>query len=132
MDENNLDSLLDELSSMDGELNENIDIDSGVDVDADDMDDISLDELDHLDGMDLGDLDFDDIDFDDVDIKEEAAGTGNGRYESGCPDREGKSGECETRTVTGRAVGAGGQYRCFWRSRLADAGRYRVARGRVR
>ena len=67
MDENNLDSLLDELSSMDGELNENIDIDSGVDVDADDMDDISLDELDHLDGMDLGDLDFDDIDFDDVD-----------------------------------------------------------------
>ena len=66
MDENNLDSLLDELSSMDGELNENIDIDSGVDVDADDMDDISLDELDHLDGMDLGDLDFDDIDFDDV------------------------------------------------------------------
>ena len=48
MDENNLDSLLDELSSMDGELNENIDIDSGVDVDADDMDDISLDELDHL------------------------------------------------------------------------------------
>ena len=68
MDENNLDSLLDELSSMDGELNENIDIDSGVDVDADDMDDISLDELDHLDGMDLGDLDFDDIDFDDVDI----------------------------------------------------------------
>ena len=45
MDENNLDSLLDELSSMDGELNENIDIDSGVDVDADDMDDISLDEL---------------------------------------------------------------------------------------
>ena len=40
MDENNLDSLLDELSSMDGELNENIDIDSGVDVDADDMDDI--------------------------------------------------------------------------------------------
>ena len=55
MDENNLDSLLDELSSMDGELNENIDIDSGVDVDADDMDDISLDELDHLDGMDLGD-----------------------------------------------------------------------------
>ena len=149
MDENNLDSLLDELSSMDGELNENIDIDSGVDVDADDMDDISLDELDHLDGMDLGDLDFDDIDFDEYvgaesfedhetgcrcqsGRKEEAAGTGNGRYESGCPDREGKSGECETRTVTGRAVGAGGQYRCFWRSRLADAGRYRVARGRVR
>ena len=74
MDENNLDSLLDELSSMDGELNENIDIDSGVDVDADDMDDISLDELDHLDGMDLGDLDFDDIDFDDVDITKLDAG----------------------------------------------------------
>ena len=75
MDENNLDSLLDELSSMDGELNENIDIDSGVDVDADDMDDISLDELDHLDGMDLGDLDFDDSDFDDVDITKLDAGS---------------------------------------------------------
>ena len=140
MDENNLDSLLDELSSMDGELNENIDIDSGVDVDADDMDDISLDELDHLDGMDLGDLDFDDIDFDDVDITKLDAGANpvvhtkpqEQEYESGCPDREGKSGECETRTATGRDVGAGGQYRCFWRSRLADAGRYRVARGRVR
>ena len=129
MDENNLDSLLDELSSMDGELNENIDIDSGVDVDADDMDDISLDELDHLDGMDLGDLDFDDIDFDDVDITKLDAGA-NPVVKK--PHREGKSGECETRTVTGRAVGAGGQYRCFWRSRLADAGRYRVARGRVR
>lgn len=75
MDENNLDSLLDELSSMDGELNDNIDIDSGVDVDADDMDGISLDELDHLDGMDLGDLDFDDIDFDDVDITNLDAGS---------------------------------------------------------
>ena len=79
MDENNLDSLLDELSSMDGELNENIDIDSGVDVDADDMDDISLDELDHLDGMDLGDLDFDDIDFDDFCSKVESS---NGRFAS--------------------------------------------------
>ena len=75
MDENNLDSLLDELSSMDGELNENIDIDSGVDVDVDDMGGISLDELDHLDGMDLGDLDFDDIDFDDVDITNLDAGS---------------------------------------------------------
>ena len=43
MDDNNLDSLLDELASMDGELNDNIDMDSGVDVDADDMDGISLD-----------------------------------------------------------------------------------------
>ena len=68
MDENNLDSLLDELSSMDEELNDNIDADSGVDVDAGDMNDISLDELDDLESMDLGDLDFDDIDFDDVDI----------------------------------------------------------------
>lgn len=75
MDENNLDSLLDELASMDGELNDNIDIDSGVDVDADDMGGISLDELDHLDGMDLGDLDFDDIDFDDVDITNLDAGS---------------------------------------------------------
>ena len=74
MDDNNLDSLLDELASMDGELNDNIDMDSGVDVDADDMDGISLDELDNLDGMDLGDLDFDDIDFDDVDITNLDAG----------------------------------------------------------
>ena len=68
MDENNLDSLLDELSSMDGELNQNIDADAGTNLDVGDLDDISLDELDKMDRMDLGDLDFDDIDFDDVDI----------------------------------------------------------------
>lgn len=68
MDENNLDSLLDELSSMDEELNQNIDADAGTNLDAGDLDDISLDELDKMDSMDLGDLDFDDIDFDDVDI----------------------------------------------------------------
>lgn len=68
MDENNLDSLLDELSSMDEELNDNIDFDAGVDLEADDMDEISLDELDRLDSLDFGELDFDDIDFDDVDI----------------------------------------------------------------
>lgn len=68
MDENNLDSLLDELSSMDDELNQNIDADSGVSLASGDMDDISLEELDNLDSLDLGDLDFDDIDFDDVDI----------------------------------------------------------------
>lgn len=74
MDENNLDSLLDELSSMDGELNQNIDADAGVDLDSGDMDDISLEELDNLDSMDLGDMDFDDIDFDDVDITKLDAG----------------------------------------------------------
>ena len=68
MDENNLDSLLDELSSMDDELNQNIDVDSGVSLASGDMDDISLEELDNLDSIDLGDMDFDDIDFDDVDI----------------------------------------------------------------
>lgn len=68
MDENNLDSLLDELSSMDDELNQNIDADSGVSLASGDMDDISLEELDNLDSLDLGDMDFDDIDFDDVDI----------------------------------------------------------------
>ena len=68
MDENNLDSLLDELSSMDDELNQNIDEDSGVSLASGDMDDISLEELDNLDSVDLGDMDFDDIDFDDVDI----------------------------------------------------------------
>ena len=68
MDENNLDSLLDELSSMDDELNQNIDEDSGVSLASGDMDDISLEELDNLDSIDLGDMDFDDIDFDDVDI----------------------------------------------------------------
>ena len=67
MDENNLDSLLDELSSMDDELNQNIDEDSGVSLASGDMDDISLEELDNLDSIDLGDMDFDDIDFDDVD-----------------------------------------------------------------
>lgn len=68
MDENNLDSLLDELSSMDDELNQNIDEDSGVSLASGDIDDISLEELDNLDSIDLGDMDFDDIDFDDVDI----------------------------------------------------------------
>ncbi len=68
MDNNNLDSLLDEISSLDGELNDNLDMDAGVDLDTSDMDDISLDELDNLEGMDMSELDFDDIDFDDVDI----------------------------------------------------------------
>lgn len=74
MDKNNLDSLMDEFSSMDGELNDNLDLDGGVDIDTSDMDGISLDELDNLEGMDLGDLDFDDIDFDDVDITNLDAG----------------------------------------------------------
>lgn len=74
MDKNNLDSLMDEFSSMDGELNDNLDLDAGVDIDTSDMDGISLDELDNLEGMDLGDLDFDDIDFDDVDITNLDAG----------------------------------------------------------
>ena len=74
MDKNNLDSLMDELSSLDGELNDNLDFDAGIDIDTSDMDGISLEELDNLEGMDLGDLDFDDIDFDDVDITNLDAG----------------------------------------------------------
>lgn len=68
MDENNLDRMLEELSAMDGELNDNLDLDSGIDLDMSDMDGISLDELDALGEMDFSDMDFDDIDFDDVDI----------------------------------------------------------------
>lgn len=74
MDENYLDGLLDELDGTDDKLNDNLDLDSGVDIDLSDMDGISLEELDDLDGMDLSDLDFDDIDFDDVDITNLDAG----------------------------------------------------------
>lgn len=71
MDENYLDSLLKGVSqdkktnkSFDSEVN----MDAGIDIDLTDLEDISLDELDELDNMELGDLDVDDIDFDDVDV----------------------------------------------------------------
>lgn len=71
MDEDYLDGLLDGLSSKDEKYNsfaDNMDLDSGVDLDIDDLGDISLEELDDLENLDFGDLDFDDIDFDDIDV----------------------------------------------------------------
>ena len=69
MDENYLDSLLGGASSGDNNnFDNNVDADSGVDIDMSDLRNISLDELDDLDSLDLGDLELDDIDFDDVDV----------------------------------------------------------------
>ena len=70
MDENSLDSMLDELVGDSGSLDENIDMDSGIDIDMSDLPDISLSEFDDLGNVDLDDLDLDidDIDFDDIDI----------------------------------------------------------------
>lgn len=72
MDENYLDSLLEtvstEKSKPNNSFDNNVEEDSGIDIDMSDLDNISLDELDDLDSLDLGDLEFDDIDFDDVDI----------------------------------------------------------------
>lgn len=72
MDENYLDSLLKTVSNENNKPNNsfdnNVEEDSGIDIDISDLDNISLDELDDLDSLDLGDLELDDIDFDDVDI----------------------------------------------------------------
>lgn len=72
MDENYLDNLLDGFSSNNSKVNNDfekrMDKDSDIDFDLDDLSDISLDELDDLDNLDLGDLDLDDIDFDDLDV----------------------------------------------------------------
>ncbi len=72
MDENYLDDLLKEVSASDQKNNnsfeKNVEKDSGVDIDFSDLDDISLDELDGFDNLELEDFDFDDIDFDDVDV----------------------------------------------------------------
>ena len=77
MDENYLDSLLGGASSGDNNnFDNNVDADSGVDIDMSDLRNISLDELDDLDSLDLGDLELDDIDFDDVDVTKTDAGEG--------------------------------------------------------
>ena len=70
MDDNSLDSMLDELVGDTNSVDENIDMDSGIDIDMSDLPDISLSEFDDLGNVDLDDLDLDidDIDFDDVDI----------------------------------------------------------------
>ncbi len=71
MDENYLDDLLKGVSANNQKNNnfdKNVEKDAGIDIDFSDLDDISLDELDGFDNLDLGDFDFDDIDFDDLDI----------------------------------------------------------------
>lgn len=71
MDENYLDSLLNGAindSQKNNDFDKSVDLDSGIDLDLNDLADISLEELDDLDGLDLGDLELDDIDFDDLDI----------------------------------------------------------------
>lgn len=70
MDENYLDNLLNDVSNE--ENNNNFDdamnMDADMDMDLSDINDISLDELDNLDDVDLSGLDLDDIDFDDIDV----------------------------------------------------------------
>ena len=74
MDENYLDDLLKGVSTDNQKKNsfdKTVDKDSGVNIDFEDLNDISLDELDSLDDISLDDLDMDgldDIDFDDLDI----------------------------------------------------------------
>ena len=70
MDDNSLDSMLDELVGDSNSIDDSIDMDSGIDIDMSDLPDISLSEFDDLGNVDLDDLDLDidDIDFDDVDI----------------------------------------------------------------
>lgn len=74
MDENYLDDLLKGVSTDNQKKNsfdKTVDKDSGINVDFEDFDDISLDELDSLDDISLDDLDLEaleDVDFDDLDI----------------------------------------------------------------
>lgn len=71
MDENYLDDLLGELSGNNGQQNsfdKSMSEDAGIDIDFSDVEDISLDELDALDDIDLSSLELDDIDFDDIDV----------------------------------------------------------------
>ena len=74
MDENYLDDLLKGVSTDNQKkksFDKTVDMDSGVNIDFEDLDDISLDELDSLDDIALDDLDLDaleDVDFDDLDI----------------------------------------------------------------
>ncbi len=66
MDENYLDDLLGQVSSDNTKQNKGVD--PYMDIDLSDLGDISLDELDGLDDIDLSGLELDDIDFDDVDV----------------------------------------------------------------
>lgn len=69
MDENYLDNLLAKaVDNSNNDIDKSVDIDSGIDLDVDDLGDISFEELDDLDGLDLSDLELDDIDFDDIDV----------------------------------------------------------------
>ena len=71
MDENYLDDLLGGLSGNNGQQNsfdKSMSEDAGIDIDFSDVEDISLDELDALDDIDLSSLELDDIDFDDIDV----------------------------------------------------------------
>ncbi len=71
MDENYLDDLLGELSGNNAQQNsfdKSMSEDAGIDIDFSDVEDISLDELDALDDIDLSSLELDDIDFDDIDV----------------------------------------------------------------
>ncbi|MDD6327861.1 MAG: hypothetical protein Q4D54_02150 [Eubacteriales bacterium] len=72
MDEQYLNDLLNQVSPGDGQSNNDIDMsvyeDSDVALDVSDMGDISFDELDDLDSLDLSELDLEDIDFDDIDV----------------------------------------------------------------
>ncbi len=74
MDENYLDDLLKGVSTDNQKKNsfdKTVDMDSGVDIDFSDIDDISLDEFDSLDDISLDDLELDEldeVDFDDLDV----------------------------------------------------------------
>lgn len=71
MDENYLDNLLNDVSNEENNnksFDATMNMDADMDIDLSDINDISLDELDNLDDVDLSELDLDDIDFDDVDI----------------------------------------------------------------
>ncbi len=87
MDENNLDNMLAELGGdFGGDIDDNLEIDGGIDIDLSDLPDISLSEMDDLDHVDLSDLDLDDIDFDDVDITNLSTDTAVPKAEE--PDEE--------------------------------------------
>ncbi len=90
MDENYLDDLLKEVSTNNQKKNnfdQNVEKDSGVDIDFSDLDDISLDELDSLDDISLDDLELDDIDFDDLDVTN-LSSDGNKKSSEYIPEKE--------------------------------------------
>lgn len=74
MDENYLDTLLGEVSGngqSNNSFDDSVELDAGIDIDLNDIGDISLSEMDdlgELGDLDLDSLDLDDIDFDDLDM----------------------------------------------------------------